>query len=78
MKFASFCFRATVSVGQTVSRGQIIGHLDNSGCQSHAHLHVARKNTSGNPVNFTIPCVNQLPTTKYDDGTVGDDVPTNL
>ncbi|MDQ2839528.1 MAG: M23 family metallopeptidase, partial [Acidobacteriota bacterium] len=73
-----FHMTASVSAGQHVNAGDVIGHLDNSGCQSGAHLHVGRKDPSGNPVNFTIPCVNQVPTTKYDDGTVGDDVPDNL
>lgn len=67
-----------VSVGQKVNAGQVIGTLDNSGCQSAAHLHVGRKNPSGNTVNFTIPCTNQLPTKQYYDGLVDDAVPDNL
>lgn len=73
-----FHMTPSVSNGQPVAAGQVIGHLDNSGCQSGAHLHVGRKNPSGNPVNFTIPCVNQTPTTYFDDGSVGDDVPDVL
>jgi murein DD-endopeptidase MepM/ murein hydrolase activator NlpD len=68
----------SVSNGQTVTAGQVIGHLDSSGCQSGAHLHIGRKDPGGTPVNFTIPCVNSIPTTKFDDGTVGDDVPATL
>lgn len=68
----------SVSVGQNVSAGTQIGTLDNSGCQSGPHLHVARKNSSGNPVNFTIPCVNPTPSTSFDDGDVLDDIPDNL
>ena len=65
----------SVQEGDPVTQGQVIGHLDNSGCQSAAHLHVGRKDPSGKSVNFTIPCVNPTPANKFDDGTVGDDVP---
>jgi hypothetical protein len=68
----------SVSLNQQISQGQQIGVLDNSGCQSGAHLHVGRKNPSGTPVNFTIPCTNPTPTTNFFDGLVGCDVPTDL
>lgn len=64
--------------GVKVTAGQEIGTLDNSGCQSGAHTHVARKDSSGNPVNFTLPCTNPVPTIKYYDGLVDDSVPDNL
>ncbi len=76
-----FHMTPSVTVGQHVSRGDIIGHLDNSGCQTAAHVHVARKDTSGNPVNFTIPCVNPVPWDRYFDnyGTIVDDwVPDDI
>ena len=68
----------SVSNGQNITQGQQIGVLDNSGCQSGAHLHVGRKNPSGSTVNFTIPCTNPTPTTTFFDGLVGCDTPTNL
>ena len=64
-----------VSVGQHVAAGQEIGTLDGSGCQSNPHLHVGRKDPNGNSVNFTIPCTNPYPTTKFDDGTTEDNDP---
>ena len=67
-----------VSVGQKIYGSTIIGYLDNSGCQSAAHLHVGRKDSNGHAVNFTIPCTNQLPTKQYYDGLVDDAVPDNL
>lgn len=66
----------SVSVGP-VNAGAQIGTLDNSGCQKAPHLHVGRK-LSGNPVNFTIPCVNPTPTTNFDDGDVLDDISDDL
>lgn len=72
-----FHMTPSVSNGQHVNAGQVIGTLDASGCQSHAHLHVARKDPAGNLVNFTIPCVNQVPVTQYDDGEINDSVPEN-
>jgi murein DD-endopeptidase MepM/ murein hydrolase activator NlpD len=69
---------ATISVGQCVTAGQQIGTLDNSGCQSGAHTHIARKNSSGIPVNFTLPCTNPIPKTNFFDGLVDDSVPDNL
>ena len=70
----------TVSTGSPVYAGQVIGNLDNSGCQTAAHLHVGRKDASGVPVNFTIPCVNPTPTSQFDDGDgiVEDGVPDDL
>jgi murein DD-endopeptidase MepM/ murein hydrolase activator NlpD len=72
-----FHMTPSVIVGQAVIQGQQIGVLDNSGCQSAAHLHVGRKDASGNAVNFTIPCANPLPTgtTGFDDGTIDDNDP---
>jgi hypothetical protein len=67
-----------VSTGQCVTAAQTIGTLDNSGCQSGAHTHVARKNPSGVPVNFTLPCTDPTPTTKFFDGLVDDSVPDDL
>lgn len=59
--------------------GQVIGTLDNSGCQSAPHLHVDRMGpTNGGPVNITIPCVNPTPTTQFEDGLVDDAVPDDL
>ncbi len=72
-----FHMTPSVSARQSVVAGQVIGMLDASGCQSHAHLHVGRKDPSGNLVNFTIPCVNPVPTNQYDDGEINDSVPTN-
>lgn len=63
----------SVSANQSVTAGQQIGTLDNSGCQSGAHLHMGRKDTTNAPVPFTIPCTNPLPTTKFEDGLVSDD-----
>jgi hypothetical protein len=68
----------TVAVNTQVSQGQQIGVTDNSGCQSGSHIHMARKDPNNNPVNFTIPCVNKLPTNSLWDGLVNDDVPDNL
>ena len=70
----------TVSTGSPVYAGEMIGYLGSSGCQTAAHLHVGRKDPSGIPVNFTIPCVNPLPTTQFDDGDeiVEDGVPDDL
>jgi murein DD-endopeptidase MepM/ murein hydrolase activator NlpD len=68
----------SVTVGASVTQGQQIGVTDNSGCQSHPHLHMARKDPSNNPVNFTIPCPNKLPTSTFADGLADDDVPSNL
>ena len=48
-----------------MNAGDTIGVLDNSGCQSHAHLHVGRKDPNGNLVNFTIPCVNPTPVSDF-------------
>lgn len=62
-----------LTVGQNVTQGQLIGTLDNSGCQKGAHLHVGRYPPSGPAVNFTIPCVNQTPVTQLWDGSVDDD-----
>lgn len=62
-----------ITVNTHVSQGQQIGNLDNSGCQSGPHLHVGRIDTASNPVNFTIPCVNPLPTNGFGDGSVDDD-----
>jgi len=42
-----------------------------------AHVHVARKDHSGNPVNFTLPCANPAPTKQFYDGLVDDSVPGN-
>ncbi|MGI9101847.1 MAG: M23 family metallopeptidase [Terriglobales bacterium] len=64
-----------VAVNQHVNAGDSIGTLDNSGCQSAAHLHVRRKDPSGNPVNFTVPCTNPIPTSKFSDDLVADDDP---
>ena len=68
----------TVATNASVSAGQQIGVTDNSGCQSAGHIHVARKDPNNNPVNFTIPCTNPLPTSKFADGVVNDDVPSTL
>jgi murein DD-endopeptidase MepM/ murein hydrolase activator NlpD len=65
----------TVAVGTPVTQGQQIGVTDNSGCQSGAHIHMRRTDPNGTPVNFTIPCVNPLPTINFTDGLVDDDVP---
>ncbi|HEV2245645.1 MAG TPA: M23 family metallopeptidase [Terriglobia bacterium] len=73
-----FHVHPSVSTGQSVTPGQQIGTLDNSGCQSHAHLHVARKNPSNVPVNFTLPCANQTPVGSFYDGLVDDWVPDDL
>ena len=68
----------TVNVGDTITQGQKIGVTDNSGCQSGSHIHMVRKDPNNSPVNFTIPCVNKLPTNNLWDGLVNDDVPDNL
>ena len=68
----------SVAVGVQVSQGQQIGVTDNSGCQSGGHIHMRRTDHNGTPVNFTIPCVNPLPTNNFADGLVDDDVPDNL
>ena len=75
-----FHVNPSVLNGASVTAGQVIGVLDNSGCQTAAHLHVARKDGSGVAVNFTLPCVNPTPTTRFDDadGLVGDGVPDDL
>ncbi len=73
-----FHMMPSVSTGQLVVAGQVIGVLDSSGCQSGAHLHVGRKDPNNNNVNFTIPCTNQLPTNQFFDGLVDDAVPDNL
>jgi hypothetical protein len=46
-----------LSEGQTVSAGQQVGTVDNSGCTSAPHVHMSRKQ-AGTVVNFTIPCDN--------------------
>jgi Peptidase family M23 len=69
---------SNITKGASVAAGQQIGTLDNSGCQSGAHVHVARKNSSGVPVNFTLPCTNPTPANKFFDGLVDDSVPDNL
>jgi murein DD-endopeptidase MepM/ murein hydrolase activator NlpD len=69
-----FHMTPSVTVNQHINAGDQIGVLDSSGCQSHPHLHVGRKDPNGVTVNFTIPCVNPLPTTKFDDGTIDDNV----
>jgi hypothetical protein len=76
-KYKTLYFHMTpsVTVGAHVNAGDQIGTLDSSGCQSGPHLHVGRKDPNGASVNFTIPCVNPLPTTKFDDGTIDDNVP---
>ncbi len=61
-----------------VNAGQQIGVTDNSGCQSTGHIHMARKDPSNNPVNFTIPCTNPQPTTKFWDGVADDNDPDTL
>jgi hypothetical protein len=68
----------TVQVGDPITQGQQIGVTDNSGCQSGGHIHMIRKDPSGIPVNFKIPCVNPLPTNNFEDGLVNDDVPDDL
>jgi hypothetical protein len=68
----------TVANNVHVSQGQQIGVTDDSGCQSGGHVHVARRDTSGTPVNFKLPCVNPVPTNNFDDGLVYDDVPDNI
>ena len=68
----------TVAVGARVALGDQIGVTDNSGCQSGGHVHMIRKDPSGIPVNFTIPCVNPQPTNTLYDGLVNDDVPDIL
>jgi hypothetical protein len=68
----------SVSVGQCVTAGQQIGTLDNSGCQSAAHTHIARKDPKGNPVNFHTVCTNDPPTKTFFDGLVDDWVPSSL
>ncbi len=73
-----FHMKPSVKNGDTVTPGQSIGTLDNSGCQSKAHLHVGRKDPSGNPVNFTLPCTNPTPSKWFYDGLVDDAVPTDL
>ena len=65
----------SVSVGQQVTSGQQIGVTDNSGCQSTGHIHMARKDPNNNPVNFSIPCVNPTPTTKFWDNEADDNDP---
>ena len=73
-----FHVKPSVSVGQCVTASQQIGTLDNSGCQSGAHTHIARKDPSGIPVNFTVPCTNPLPRYSFYDGLVDDSVPDGL
>jgi murein DD-endopeptidase MepM/ murein hydrolase activator NlpD len=73
-----FHVKPSISDNQHVDQGQVIGVLDNSGCQTKPHLHVSRKTPSGVPVNFTIPCVNPTPSKYFDDGLVGCDVPDDI
>jgi murein DD-endopeptidase MepM/ murein hydrolase activator NlpD len=67
---------SNIVVGKTVNAGDTIGVLDTSGCQKAPHLHVQRKDPSGNPVDFTLPCVNPTPQTDY--GQMFDYVPNDL
>jgi murein DD-endopeptidase MepM/ murein hydrolase activator NlpD len=73
-----FHVNPSVSKGQHVNQGQLIGVLDNSGCQKAPHLHVQRKDLSNVPVNFTLPCTNDVPKYQYSDGLVNDYVDANL
>jgi hypothetical protein len=68
----------TVANNAPVKQGDQIGVTDTSGCQQGGHVHMTRKDPNGNPVNFTVPCVNPLPTKNFSDGLVDDVVPDNL
>ena len=78
--FTAVYFHVTpsVSANQHVDEGQVIGQIDNSGCQNAAHVQFGRKDPSNVPVNFRIPCINPEPTTRYSDGLVDDDVPDDI
>jgi murein DD-endopeptidase MepM/ murein hydrolase activator NlpD len=65
--------KPTVTSGQ-VSAGQQIGTLDASGCQSHPHIHMTRRDAAGNNYNFHLPCGNAEPTNSFSDGLVDDNV----
>jgi hypothetical protein len=66
-----------VSIGQPVTAGQQIGISDASGCQSVQHVHMSRHDpTTGNPVNFTVPCT--YPTKSFWDGVADDGDPDTL
>lgn len=75
-KYYTVYFHMTPAPGITknapVNAGQLIGYLDASGCQTGPHLHVSRKDPNNNLVNFQIPCINPIPTTTFDDGSVED------
>ena len=62
---------SNVVAPNTVGQGQQIGVLDNSGCQTGAHTHIARKDPNGNPVNFQLPCANSTPVAGFSDGVIG-------
>jgi murein DD-endopeptidase MepM/ murein hydrolase activator NlpD len=68
-----------VSQGQVVRAGDVIGHLDASGCQSNPHLHVQRNQPGYGPtLNFNVPCVNPQKGTPLEDGLVDDAVRDDL
>jgi hypothetical protein len=68
----------SVSQNQTVTAGQQIVVTDHSGSQQVEHVHMARKDPNNNPVNFTVPCVNPTPTTKFWDNEVDDNDPDSF
>lgn len=62
---------ASVTSGQQVSAGTVIGHLDNSGCWNGAHTHIDRRVSFGSRIaeNFTIQnCPGSAPSQYVDDG----------
>lgn len=64
-----------ISNGQTtkVNAGDQIGTVDDSGCETGAHVHIQREDANNVKVNFTLPCVNPTPTQNLSDGLVDDD-----
>lgn len=66
--------KPSVATGTPVSAGTQIGVTDNSGCQSNSHIHMTRRDASGNNYNFHLPCGNAEPTTNFADGLIDDNV----
>ena len=48
--YALYMHVPIVSNNQVVTQGQEIGTTDGSGCQSNHHVHVSRKDSSGNNI----------------------------
>jgi murein DD-endopeptidase MepM/ murein hydrolase activator NlpD len=67
--------KPTVPVSNNpIPAGTQIGVVDASGCQSGPHIHMTRRDASGNNYNFHLPCGNAEPTTNFADGLIYDNV----